>query len=177
LTEASGIAIDANGDLLVADFGPGGVVRVNPTTGAQTTVSSGGNFVLPASLAIAANGDIFVVDQGANAVIRVDPVSGAQTVVSSGGFFDAPVGIAIVPGPVRQVASLAPASFWVGLKNSDDQGTQFDVRAEVYVGNTLVSAGVTRCITGATRNAANAKQVVVPFGAISEVVDSGISCR
>ena len=156
-------AIDANGDLLATDFGGRRIIRVDPTS-AETVISSGGSLVAPNSLAIAANGDIFVVDQGANAVIRVDPISGAQTVVSSGGFFDTPVGIAMVPGPLRQ---LAPASLWVGLKNSDDQGTQFDLRVEVYVGNTLVSAGVTRCVTGVTRNPSNAKQVAVSFGAIS----------
>lgn len=174
LTEASGIAVAANGDLLVANYGPIGVIRIDPNTGTQTIVSSGGNLVDPNSLAIGANGDIFVVDQGANAVIKVDPISGAQTIVSSGGFFAAPVGIAIVAVPTRELSSLAPASFWVGLKNSDDQGTQFDLRAEVYVRNALVSAGVTRCVTGVTRNATNAKQVGVSFGAISGgVVESG----
>ena len=83
---------------------------------------------------------------------------------SSGGFFDTPVGIAIVPGPIREVA---PAVLWVGLKNSDDQGTQFDLRAQLYVNNALVSDGVTRCLTGVTRNPSNAKEVAVPFGAIS----------
>ena len=166
-------AIDANGDLLATDFGGRRIIRVDPTS-AETVISSGGSLVAPNSLAIAANGDVFVVDQGANAVIRVDPISGAQTVVSSGGFFDTPVGIAIVPGSLRQLASLAPGSLWVGLKNSDDQGTQFDLRAEVYVGNTLVSAGVTRCVTGVTRNPSNAKQVAVSFGAISGgVLESG----
>src|SRR5207245_8445683 len=30
------------------------------------------------------------------------------------------------------ITALGPVGAWVGLKNSDDQGTQFDVRAEVY---------------------------------------------
>jgi hypothetical protein len=48
--------------------------------------------------------------------------------------------------------SLAPATLWISLKNSDDQGTQFDLRTEVYINKTLVSVGITRCITGVTRN-------------------------
>jgi hypothetical protein len=60
------------------------------------------------------------------------------------------------------------ANFWVGLKNSDDQGTQFDLRAEVYVNDNLVSEGVTRCITGVTRNLNKAKEVAVPFGALAD---------
>ena len=46
------------GDILVADLnafgGPGAIFRVDPTTGAQTTISSGGNFVGPAGIAIVA---------------------------------------------------------------------------------------------------------------------------
>ena len=44
-SEPSGIAIDANGDLFVADFsccgGQGGVIRVNPVDGTQTVVAHG----------------------------------------------------------------------------------------------------------------------------------------
>ncbi|TLZ82898.1 MAG: hypothetical protein E6K11_00865 [Methanobacteriota archaeon] len=42
--------------ILVADEdafgGSGGVIRVDPTTGAQTVVSSGGNFVDPVGIAV-----------------------------------------------------------------------------------------------------------------------------
>jgi hypothetical protein len=48
--------------------------------------------------------------------------------------------------------SLGPAKLWIGLKNSDDQGTNFDLRAEVYRNGSLVAAGQTLCITGMTRN-------------------------
>lgn len=44
------------GDILVADInafgGPGGIIRVDPVTGAQTTVSSGGSFVAPTAVAM-----------------------------------------------------------------------------------------------------------------------------
>jgi hypothetical protein len=49
------------------------------------------------------------------------------------------------------------------LKNSDDQGTQFDLRAELYVNSTLVASGTTLCISGVTRAQAQAKQVTVTF--------------
>jgi hypothetical protein len=57
-------------------------------TGAQTVVSSGGDFLNPAGIAIAANGDIFVANQGffpggVNHIIRVNPATGAQAVVFS----------------------------------------------------------------------------------------------
>jgi hypothetical protein len=93
------------GDILVADTGAfagfqGGVIRVDPASGAQTTVSSGGSFFDPSGVALEADGDILVADQNAFAgpggVIRVDPASGAQTTVSSGGSFLHPTGVAVV---------------------------------------------------------------------------------
>jgi hypothetical protein len=65
------------------------------------------------------------------------------------------------------ITALGPVGAWVGLKNSDDQGTQFDVRAEVYLNSVLVATGQTLCVTGITRNAANAMNVAVPIGAVT----------
>jgi hypothetical protein len=109
------VALAPNGDILVADqqaFGDagGGVIRVDPLTGARTTVSEnasppgGPSFVDPFGIAVAANGDILIADQNAfgpgnGAVIRVDPVTGVRTLVSENGsptgppLFDAPFGI------------------------------------------------------------------------------------
>jgi hypothetical protein len=58
---------------------------------------------------------------------------------------------------------LTNAHAWLGLKNSDDQGTRFDLRAQVYVNANLVTSGLTRCITGVTRNPARALEAVVAF--------------
>lgn len=104
LVTPSGAVTLNSGDVLVADSdafgGMGGVIRVDPVTGAQTPISSGDNFVDPIGIAFAANGDILVVDfqafiRGLGGVIRVNPVSGAQTHVSSDDFFVNPIGIAL----------------------------------------------------------------------------------
>ena len=71
------------------------------------------------------------------------------------------------------VTTLSDLHIWVGLKNSDDQGTNFDIRAEVYKNNSLLSTGLTRCVTGVVRNAANAKEVVVSFAPLSETLFDG----
>jgi DNA-binding beta-propeller fold protein YncE len=78
------VAVEADdGDILVADrdaFGGflGAVIRIDPLSGAQTTVSEGGTFVDPTGVALEADGgDILVADARAG-VIRVDPRSGAQ---------------------------------------------------------------------------------------------------
>ena len=65
------------------------------------------------------------------------------------------------------VKSTGPAQVWLGLKNSDDQGTRFDVRVLLRVKGSVVAEGLTRCVTGITRNPSNAKQVSVPFGAVA----------
>ena len=63
-------------------------------------------------------------------------------------------------GPLPTLSDL---HVWVGLKNSDDIGTQFDLLAELSKNGTVFASGVARCITGITRNAALAKEATVPF--------------
>ena len=57
------------GDIVVLDreaFGfAGGVFRIDPVSGAQTTVSSGGSFVAPFGVALEADNDILVADSEA----------------------------------------------------------------------------------------------------------------
>jgi len=45
--------------------------------------------------------------------------------------------------------------------------TRFDVRTQLYVNNTLVAEGLTRCVTGVTRNPSQATEVTVPFGPVA----------
>jgi len=79
-----------------------------------------------------------------------------------------PVLAAISVSTGNSITSASPARLWIGLQNSDDQGTQFDLRAELYINGVLVSDGVTLCITGVTRNALLAREVAVPFAPISD---------
>src|SRR5712691_2669327 len=50
------------------------------------------------------------------------------------------------------LTALSDLHVWLGLQNSDDQGTNFDLLAEIYRNGVLVTSGLTRCITGVTRN-------------------------
>jgi hypothetical protein len=43
--------------------------------------------------------------------------------------------------PTTQLTGVAPAKVWVGLKNSGDVGTKFDLLAEVYKDGALVTSG------------------------------------
>ncbi|MDF0645582.1 MAG: hypothetical protein P0111_16240 [Nitrospira sp.] len=60
------------------------------------------------------------------------------------------------------------------MKNSDDQGTQFDLRAEVLKNCAVIATGVTRCITGIVRNANQAKEATVAFGSVPSTPFNGI---
>jgi DNA-binding beta-propeller fold protein YncE len=104
------LAVEPDGNLVVADLGvpnrkDGAVIRVDPLSGRQGLVSSGGEFFDPAGIAVGPGGQLYVVDNRApnddGAVIRVDPGSGAQTLVTERsdapgrGELDLPFGIAV----------------------------------------------------------------------------------
>jgi hypothetical protein len=115
-----GVAVEADGDILVADRDAfanleGGVIRVDPATGARTALSAndaptgGPDFANPVGMALEADGEILVADPGAlgagGRVIRVDPATGARTALSTNGApaggpaFALPFGVAVVPAP------------------------------------------------------------------------------
>ncbi len=67
-----------------------------------------------------------------------------------------------------QLESLSSLVTWIGLKNSDDQGTYFDLKVEIIKNGIVRAAGETKNIQGVTRNPSLAKEVAVAFGAISD---------
>jgi hypothetical protein len=71
-------------------------------------------------------------------------------------------------GQTLRLESLSALHVWVGLKNSDDQGTYFDVRAEVRKNGVMIASGEVKTIQGVTRNPDLAKEVVVTLGAASD---------
>ena len=103
LFDPESLAIGSDGVMFVADpnvFGgdPGGVIAVNPATGAQAVVSAAGNFTQPVGIALAGKrfpATVFVTDRENLLVVAVNTQSGAQRVVSSGGLFANPIGIAM----------------------------------------------------------------------------------
>jgi len=111
---ASALAVPlAPGDLIVADFNGGGgpvgdppggrILKVDPTTGAQTMISYGGLLDAPYDVDIDAAGNIVVLDSQSSAapygqIIRVNPADGSQTLVSEAGLFANPQGMAIDAG-------------------------------------------------------------------------------
>ncbi|OGH16502.1 MAG: hypothetical protein A3C30_04920 [Candidatus Levybacteria bacterium RIFCSPHIGHO2_02_FULL_40_18] len=71
---------------------------------------------------------------------------------------------------VDQLTSLSPANIWIGLKNSDDVGTRFDLKAEVYKNSTeLVSSGQLDNVWGGSSGFNNANLQTIPFNTFSPV--------
>src|SRR5262245_5209036 len=67
-----------------------------------------------------------------------------------------------------QLESLSNLITWIGLKNSDDQGTYFDLKAEVRKNGTVIASGETKNIKGVTRNPSIDKEVDVGLGEFSK---------
>ena len=62
---------------------------------------------------------------------------------------------------------------WIGLKNSDDLQTRFDLQAELYKNGVLLATGLTRCIQGVTKDPNSAEKVTVVFSPFPTEVFTG----
>jgi hypothetical protein len=62
---------------------------------------------------------------------------------------------------------------WIGLKNSDDLQTRFDLQAELYKNDVLFATGLTRCIQGVTKDPNSAEKVTVEFSPFPTEVFTG----
>jgi hypothetical protein len=84
LMGAVGIVQEPTGDLLVSTTGSNTIWRINHTTLALTSLSSGGLLKNPDALGIVGN-EVFVADPVADAILGVNRTTGAQRTVVSGG--------------------------------------------------------------------------------------------
>ena len=71
--------------------------------------------------------------------------------------------------PSGLIPALSDFHIWLGLKNSDDVGTRFDLRVEAYLNGTLVTSGQSTCIQGIARDPNTAMDVGVSFDAFPTV--------
>ena len=78
LVNPAGLALDINGTVLVATGGdtttnpaiPGGIIRVNPSSGSAFVVSVDSQFDKPVGVALDSNGDYLIADEGNDTVWR-----------------------------------------------------------------------------------------------------------
>jgi sugar lactone lactonase YvrE len=81
LNAPQGVAVDAQGDVFIADSGNSRVVEIPAGGGPQFTVGSG--FILPIAVAVDGAGNVFVADAGLGVVWKL-PAGGGQTTVGVG---------------------------------------------------------------------------------------------
>jgi hypothetical protein len=77
-----------------------------------------------------------------------------------------------------EVVGVSPLRVWVGLKNSDDVGTRFDLRAILRFaanGESREVVGIARCIRGVPRDPAAAGEVFIEFPEFAELYLAGPS--
>jgi hypothetical protein len=80
---------------------PTGIIGVNPSTGAQSLIATGGFFSLPETVREGPNQQLYVADYSASqtgAIIQVDPATGHQSLLAKGGNINGPDALAVVNG-------------------------------------------------------------------------------
>ena len=90
-SQPSGIAIDASGNVYIADANNSAVEEI--PFGSTTPISIGSGFDYPTGVAVDAAGDVFVADQGNSSVFEIPAGGGTQVTLGSG--FSAPDGVAV----------------------------------------------------------------------------------
>ncbi|HEX9564023.1 MAG TPA: right-handed parallel beta-helix repeat-containing protein [Gemmatimonadaceae bacterium] len=76
----------------------------------------------------------------------------------------------------NMLTGFAPAQIWLGLKNSDDVGTKFDVLAEVLKNGAVVGSGQVNGVAGGSSGFNNAilREIAVPFAAPVPMVSGDV---
>ena len=133
LESVTGLAMDQAGKLLATD----GIAvrRIDPGTGAITTVAAGAPLDDPRDVAVGLDGTLFVA--GAHQVVRVNPATGAKSVLAAGQPLNDPRAIDIEPDGDLVVADGRHAG-----------GAVIHVDRETGTKTTLASGGAFRVPAG-----------------------------
>jgi len=149
LSSPNGVAVDAAGDVFIADSGNNRVVEVTPS-GIQTTVPATG-LNSPSSVAVDGAGDVFIADSGNNQVVEVTS-GGTQTKVSATGLsspkgvaLDAAGNVFIVDSGNNQVVEVMPGGTQTTLPVtglSSPNGVAVDGVGDVFIADVSSSRAV-----------------------------------
>ena len=82
-----------DGDIIVTAPDVGEILQIDPATGTQTAIASGGILIEPARFTIDRFGRLIVSDSGAGEVLSVNPETGVQALVPSVGIPPASVAV------------------------------------------------------------------------------------
>ena len=120
------------GDILVTDQKARALILIDPNTGDQAIISSGGLLSAPCGLAIE-NSGTFLISDWVNGLIRVNPDDGQQTLVTSGPF-QIPIAVA-----VESSGNILVTDGPEGVKRFDPSGNLLDTFSG---GNIDFSSGI-----------------------------------
>lgn len=97
LNQPTGVALDASGNIFVADSANHAVKEILAAGGYTTvnTLASAFTFNTPADVALDRSGNVYVADSGANAVYRIAKAGGYVNVRTLGSGFKAPTSVAV----------------------------------------------------------------------------------
>lgn len=170
----SGVAVDASGNIYVADESNNAVKEILAASGFTTTVTLGGGFASPFGVAVDASGNVWVADQGNSLIKEIPPsciagVNNSSCVVTPAwefpGPFQNPFGVAVdgngnvwvgdtVNNLVREIPAVITFATYYnrGSGFSVPYGVAVDGSGDVFVADTghhqiqEIPAG---CISGA----------------------------
>ncbi|MGD1043109.1 MAG: hypothetical protein ABR913_08630 [Sedimentisphaerales bacterium] len=76
------------GDIIVSDITANQIIKVDPTTGAHTVISSGGLLNDPWAVAVDRNKNIYVatINNTSNSIIKINSATKEQALLTSGGY-------------------------------------------------------------------------------------------
>jgi sugar lactone lactonase YvrE len=137
-----GVAVDAAGNVYVADTENNAVRQIVAATGAVTTLGSG--FNTPEAVAVDAAGNVYVADTFNNAVKEIVVATGAVTTLGSG--FNTPEAVAVDAAgnvyvadmgnnAVKEIVAATGAVNTLGSGFNQPFGVAVDAAGNVYVGD------------------------------------------
>lgn len=151
----AGLAFDPQGKLWISNGDATGLPllhTLDPATGSYTSTLTLSEYVVISDLAFAPDGTLYAALSDEDKLATVDTTTGLVTRIGSfGGDVGGMVGLAL-GNPVSQLTALGPAHLWVGLQNSNDSGAAYDLLAELFRNGEPVTSGLSRCVTGLSRD-------------------------
>src|SRR6185437_13731748 len=136
----TGVAVDAAGNVFVADRGNNAVKKIPVGGGSPVTLGSG--FNTPYGVAVDAAGNVYVADYTNNAVKEIPVTGGAPVTLGSG--FNGPTGVAIDPAGnvfvvdygnsmVKEIPAGGGSPISIGAGFASPFGVALDGAGNVYV--------------------------------------------
>jgi sugar lactone lactonase YvrE len=97
--EPRGIAVDASGNVYVADAGNNLIRKITVSGQVSTIAGADSSFSAPSGIAVDASGNVYVADAGNGLMRKITPAGVVSTLSGpSGGLFNNPTGVAVDAG-------------------------------------------------------------------------------